>query len=174
MWIPVCIITACLPPLVLTIDTIHPRSPSVQIHTTSFALTFWVAPQCERHNDMIYMYSRSAFDFRFSEAPFEWTSDNLESLRLCRNRAYHKVNSKRRQHLPASISSYLLKEWQAMRPDAPKMDGKQLLAAYNENFEQVGGKYPNASINAKGGVTQPSSYAMWISRPAQVPYLARN
>ena len=96
------------------------------------------------------MYSRSAFDFRFSEAPFEWTSDNLESLRLCRNRAYHKVNSKRRQHLPASISSYLLKEWQAMRPDAPKMDGKQLLAAYNENFEQVGGKYPNASINAKG------------------------
>ena len=75
--------------------------------------------------------------FFFTEVPFEWTVDNLESLRLCRNRAYHKVNSKRRQHLPASISSYLLKEWQSMRPDAPKMDGKQLLSAYNENFEQV-------------------------------------
>ena len=24
-----------------------------------------------------------------------------------------------------------------MRPDAPKMDGKQLLSAYNDNFEQV-------------------------------------
>ena len=32
-----------------------------------------------------------------------------------------------------------------MRPDAPKMDGKQLLAAYNENFEQVGGKYPKGA-----------------------------
>ena len=42
-----------------------------------------------------------------------------------------------------------------MRPDAPKMDGKQLLAAYNENFEQVGDKYPNASINARGASRNP-------------------
>jgi hypothetical protein len=58
----------------------------------------------------------------------------LEILRLCRNRAYHKVNSKRRQHLPASLSSFLFKEWQSMNP-VTKMDARQLMAVYKKNFE---------------------------------------
>ena len=41
----------------------------------------------------------------------DWSSEDLEKLRLCRNRAYYKVNSKRRQHLQASLSTYLQKEW---------------------------------------------------------------
>ena len=45
-----------------------------------------------------------------------WTQDELEQLRLCRNRAYYKVNTKRRQHLQASLSTYLHKEWQSQNP----------------------------------------------------------
>ena len=45
-----------------------------------------------------------------------WTQAELEQLRLCRNRAYYKVNTKRRQHLQASLSTYLHKEWQSQNP----------------------------------------------------------
>ncbi len=47
-----------------------------------------------------------------SENNMVWTEDELESLRLCRNRAYHKVNTKRRQHLPASLYSFPLRDRQ--------------------------------------------------------------
>ena len=63
-----------------------------------------------------------------------WTDEDLERLRLCRNRAYHKVNKKRRMHLPASLSSFLLREWQMEKPDAPKITAKNLLAVFTERF----------------------------------------
>ena len=74
----------------------------------------------------------------------------LESLRLCRNRAYHKVNSKRRQHLPASLSSYLLKEWQSMHP-ATTLDAKQLVQTYNANFEQADRERKRGRKKKNGG-----------------------
>ncbi len=60
-----------------------------------------------------------------------WTAGELESLRLCRNRAYHKVNTKRRQHLPASLSSFTLREWHAAHPK-DKFSAKWLLGIYNK------------------------------------------
>jgi hypothetical protein len=45
-----------------------------------------------------------------------WSADNLDKLRLCRNRAYHKCNVKKRQHLHASLASYLIKEWLVYYP----------------------------------------------------------
>ena len=64
----------------------------------------------------------------------EWSKEDLEKLRLCRNRAYYKVNSKRRQHLQASLSTYLQKEWLSHYPDTG-LSAKALLKAYQDNFE---------------------------------------
>ncbi len=60
-----------------------------------------------------------------------WTPEELESLRLCRNRAYHKANSKRRQHLPASLSSFTLREWIASHP-RDKFSAKYIIGIYNK------------------------------------------
>ncbi len=67
----------------------------------------------------------------FLEQTMVWTAGELESLRLCRNRAYHKVNTKRRQHLPASLSSFTLREWHAAHPK-DKFSAKWLLGIYNK------------------------------------------
>lgn len=64
----------------------------------------------------------------------EWSKEDLEKLRLCRNRAYYKVNSKRRQHLQASLSTYLQKEWLNQYPDTG-LSAKDLLKVYQDNFE---------------------------------------
>ena len=37
------------------------------------------------------------------------SDEELQQLRQCRNRAYSKVNQKKRQHLAASLSQYLYK-----------------------------------------------------------------
>ena len=63
-----------------------------------------------------------------------WSPEDLEELRRCRNRAYTKVNHKRRQHLQASLSTYLQIEWHKQNPDS-KITGKYLLQAYVEHFE---------------------------------------
>eukprot|EP00095_Tigriopus_kingsejongensis_P008318 snap_masked-scaffold871_size86487-processed-gene-0.14 protein:Tk08318 transcript:snap_masked-scaffold871_size86487-processed-gene-0.14-mRNA-1 annotation:"conserved hypothetical protein" len=67
---------------------------------------------------------------------FEWTPDALEHLRLCRNRAYAKVNNKKRQHLPASMSGYLQREWMTSYPGGIKLSGKLLLDVYQAHYEQ--------------------------------------
>lgn len=66
---------------------------------------------------------------------FEWTPEAYEELRLCRNRAYAKSNNKRRQHLPASLSAFLQKEWTASHPGGVKLTGRFLLNAYVQHFE---------------------------------------
>lgn len=63
-----------------------------------------------------------------------WSPEDLEELRRCRNRAYTKVNHKRRQHLQASLSTYLQIEWHKQFPDS-RLTGKTLLQAYVEHFE---------------------------------------
>ena len=45
------------------------------------------------------------------------------------------MNSKRRQHLQASLSTYLQKEWLSHYPDTG-LSAKALLKAYQDNFEQ--------------------------------------
>lgn len=64
-----------------------------------------------------------------------WDAESLELLRLCRNRAYHKVNTKKRQHLPASLSAFMAREWMSMRPN-DKFSAKYILSVYNEHFDQ--------------------------------------
>ena len=65
------------------------------------------------------------------ESTMVWTPSALETLRLCRNRAYHKVNTKRRQHLPASLSAFTLREWNSVRP-GDKFSAKYILETYNK------------------------------------------
>ena len=64
----------------------------------------------------------------------EWSKEDLEKLRLCRNRAYYKVNTKKRQHLQASLSTYLQKEWLSLYPDTG-LSPKDLLKVYQDQFE---------------------------------------
>ena len=59
------------------------------------------------------------------------TPEALECLRLCRNRAYHKVNTKKRQHFPASLSSFTLREWTAVNP-RDKFSAKYILGIYSK------------------------------------------
>ena len=94
----------------------------------------------------------------------QWTKENLERLRLCRNRAYAKVNTKRRQHLPASLSSFLLREWQstASPGEFPKVSASYLLNVYVRNFEAGSKEKKRFAASRKRGrtdATVPSSEA---------------
>jgi hypothetical protein len=66
--------------------------------------------------------------------PLDWSKGDLEKLRLCRNRAYYKVNTKRRQHLQASLSTYLHKEWLTHYTET-RLSPKELLKVYTDHFE---------------------------------------
>jgi len=59
--------------------------------------------------------------------------DELQNLKQCRNRAYGKVNQKKRMHLNASLSQYILKEWLAVYPSS-NLTGKQLVSTFESNF----------------------------------------
>ncbi|QQP51294.1 Uncharacterized protein FKW44_012616, partial [Caligus rogercresseyi] len=63
-----------------------------------------------------------------------WDESLYESLRLCRKRAYCKVQSKRRLHLPACLSIYLHREWRAIHPEH-KIKPRDLLDIYETRFE---------------------------------------
>ena len=82
-----------------------------------------------------------------------WSPEELEVLRLCRNRAYYKVNNKRRQHLQASLSTYLQIEWHKLNRDS-KLTGKVLLQAYAQHFEAEAEGRENAATTFKGGGTR--------------------
>ena len=77
-----------------------------------------------------------------------WTEDRLQTLRLCRNRAYYKFNKKRRQHLQASLSNYIQREWMS-RQQNPSFSAKYLLQVYNKHFNQESAK--PSSIRGRGG-----------------------
>ena len=79
-----------------------------------------------------------------------WNQEDLEQLRLCRNRAYYKVNTKRRQHLQASLSTYLQKEWQSQNP-ASTHSAKELLRVYQEYFEPETTSKRANGISPRGG-----------------------
>ena len=71
-------------------------------------------------------------------------------MRRCRNRSYTKVNHKRRQHLQASLSTYLQIEWHKNFPDS-KLTGKTLLQAYVEHFETDENSHDSSAvINVRG------------------------
>ena len=59
--------------------------------------------------------------------------DELYNLKQCRNRAYGKVNQKKRMHLNASLSQYILKEWLSVYPNS-NLTGKQLVSAFESNM----------------------------------------
>jgi len=61
------------------------------------------------------------------------SDDELYNLKQCRNRAYGKVNQKKRMHLNASLSQYILKEWLSVYPNSP-LTGKQLVSAFESNL----------------------------------------
>ena len=83
-----------------------------------------------------------------------WTPHELEELRRCRNRAYTKVNNKRRQHLQASLSTYLQIEWHKQFPDS-KLTGRTLLQAYVGHFQSDDNSHDsNAVLNVRGTVTR--------------------
>ena len=83
-----------------------------------------------------------------------WNKEDLEKLRLCRNRAYYKVNTKRRQHLQASLSTYLHKEWLSNYQDTG-LSAKALLKVYTDFFEpddqKVNGEVPKGAVGGRGG-----------------------
>ena len=83
-----------------------------------------------------------------------WNKEDLEKLRLCRNRAYYKVNTKRRQHLQASLSTYLHKEWLSNYQDTG-LSAKALLKVYTDYFEpddqKVNGEVPKGAVGGRGG-----------------------
>jgi len=60
------------------------------------------------------------------------SDDELHNLKQCRNRAYGKVNQKKRMHLNASLSQYILKEWLSVYPNS-LLTGKQLVSAFESN-----------------------------------------
>ena len=60
------------------------------------------------------------------------SEDELSNLRQCRNRAYSKVNQKKRMHLNASLSQYLQREWVAIYPSS-ELSGKQLVELFESH-----------------------------------------
>ena len=60
------------------------------------------------------------------------SEDEVINLKQCRNRAYSKVNQKKRMHLNASLSQYLQREWTAIYPSS-RLSGKQLVDLYDSH-----------------------------------------
>ena len=69
---------------------------------------------------------------------FSLSEDEVVNLKQCRNRAYSKVNQKKRMHLNASLSQHLQKEWTAIYPSS-KLSGRQLveLFEFHSNSSKV-------------------------------------
>ena len=63
---------------------------------------------------------------------FSLSDEELSHLRQCRNRAYSKVNQKKRMHLNASLSQYLQREWTAIYPGST-LSGKQLVHLFESH-----------------------------------------
>ena len=59
----------------------------------------------------------------------QFSPEELLNLKQCRNRAYAKVNQKKRMHLNASLSGHIQKEWLALYPQS-QLSGKKLLEIF--------------------------------------------
>ena len=71
-----------------------------------------------------------------SSSPAQLSNEELIHLRQCRNRAYSKVNQKKRLHMNASLSQYIHKEWLSIYPGS-QLSGKRLLEIYDTSASSI-------------------------------------